>query len=767
MRRFRHPKSQRRGTGDPGACVASALPVPKRSRNRSEIPRRRRRGRSRRVRPCVPPTAPRPSCAASRPRSCACSPRIAARPWASRRSTMRSGATSPSPRTAWCSASATSAMPSAPRATCCARCRGRATGSSSRAPRRAAARGADLAAGLAALILIAAWIGYGARDPAPPSAQGFDGPAVAVLPFENLAGGERWDRLARGLTEEVIADLATNPWLFVLADATTRPHAGRRRRRSARRSARATSSPAPSRPRPTGSGWPPPSPTPPAGARSGPGSGTGRPTTCSRADRRRRGAGGRARRPLVRRHRPRRPRARPRSKTASLEAYELYLLGIEHKHRMTRADYDSRRTTCSGRSRSTLVSPGRGSAGASRASRELRRQRSRVRRARRPAPRLPERAVAADPDDPATLLEAAKQAAIEGDPGGRARDPARGRPGAERRGHPRPGRLDGPGSRADRAGRRCLGRPRHGAQPGGPDWYMTAKGIAAFAAGDDATAAEALRAAPPGTPTAPSSSPPPRRCSATPRPPAPPRTRCGCPRLRPRPLHDGSGLPPSSGSASATAPSVPGSATIRWATDCGGGCRKGGSRTGVGDAIRVAPVRRPEGQTSDGTAAAANQVSHGTNRGGGCTGTTGARSSDGAAKADRIHSRRVHCLGTWSSPTGRFELDNGTVVAMAPERVNHAICEKRNALVALRQCHRRRAVLPARRCRMARRSGSNDRTVYEPDALVRCGPPLPGDAIEVKRPGHRGRGRLAIEPGDRQGRRSSRATSRCRASGTT
>ena len=28
----------------------------------------------------------------------------------------------------------------------------------------------------------------------------------------------------------------------------------------------------------------------------------------------------------------------------------------------------------------------------------------------------------------------------------------------------------------------------------------------------------------------------------------------------------------------------------------------------------------------------------------------------------------------------------------------------------------------------------NDRTVYEPDALVRCGAPLPGDAIEVADP---------------------------------
>jgi len=47
-----------------------------------------------------------------------------------------------------------------------------------------------------------------------------------VLPFENLSNPGRWDRLARGVTEEVIADLATNSWIFVLADATTRPYAG-------------------------------------------------------------------------------------------------------------------------------------------------------------------------------------------------------------------------------------------------------------------------------------------------------------------------------------------------------------------------------------------------------------------------------------------------------------------------------------------------------------------------------------------------------------
>ena len=54
-------------------------------------------------------------------------------------------------------------------------------------------------------------------------------------------------------------------------------------------------------------------------------------------------------------------------------------------------------------------------------------------------------------------------------------------------------------------------------------------------------------------------------------------------------------------------------------------------------------------------------------------------------------------------PTGRFELDNGIVVAMAPERVNHA---SRSATSRSR-CTKpsARAALPARRCRMACRSG--------------------------------------------------------------
>jgi Uma2 family endonuclease len=83
-------------------------------------------------------------------------------------------------------------------------------------------------------------------------------------------------------------------------------------------------------------------------------------------------------------------------------------------------------------------------------------------------------------------------------------------------------------------------------------------------------------------------------------------------------------------------------------------------------------------------------------------------------------------------PTGRFELRNGVVVAMAPERVAHARAKLRavNALAA--------AIAAAGLGCEALPDGMavrvNDRTVYEPDALVRCGPPLPGAAVELDDP---------------------------------
>jgi Uma2 family endonuclease len=83
-------------------------------------------------------------------------------------------------------------------------------------------------------------------------------------------------------------------------------------------------------------------------------------------------------------------------------------------------------------------------------------------------------------------------------------------------------------------------------------------------------------------------------------------------------------------------------------------------------------------------------------------------------------------------PTGRFELNNGVVVAMAPERASHNQA-KLNAAIALHSAIGARG-LPCRTMTDGMSVRVNDRTVYEPDALVRCGPPLPGDAIEVTDP---------------------------------
>jgi Uma2 family endonuclease len=83
-------------------------------------------------------------------------------------------------------------------------------------------------------------------------------------------------------------------------------------------------------------------------------------------------------------------------------------------------------------------------------------------------------------------------------------------------------------------------------------------------------------------------------------------------------------------------------------------------------------------------------------------------------------------------PTGRFELDNGIVVAMAPERASHNQA-KLNAAIALRGAIGARG-LPCRVMTDGMAVRIDDRTIYEPDALVRCGPALPGEAIEILDP---------------------------------
>lgn len=87
---------------------------------------------------------------------------------------------------------------------------------------------------------------------------------------------------------------------------------------------------------------------------------------------------------------------------------------------------------------------------------------------------------------------------------------------------------------------------------------------------------------------------------------------------------------------------------------------------------------------------------------------------------------------TAAQPEGRFELSGGEIVAMAPERLGHTRV-KSELLIALRDAIAAKglgceAIADGISVRI------DDRTVYEPDALLRCGPKAPSDAVAIDDP---------------------------------
>ena len=80
----------------------------------------------------------------------------------------------------------------------------------------------------------------------------------------------------------------------------------------------------------------------------------------------------------------------------------------------------------------------------------------------------------------------------------------------------------------------------------------------------------------------------------------------------------------------------------------------------------------------------------------------------------------------------RWELHDGELVAMSPERLSH-LKTKFSAAMALKNAVDK-AKLPCSVLPDGATVRINSRTAFEPDALVRCGGELPPDAIEIPDP---------------------------------
>ena len=83
-------------------------------------------------------------------------------------------------------------------------------------------------------------------------------------------------------------------------------------------------------------------------------------------------------------------------------------------------------------------------------------------------------------------------------------------------------------------------------------------------------------------------------------------------------------------------------------------------------------------------------------------------------------------------PSGRYELVDGEVVAMSPERSGHNRV-KGNVYVALRVAIAA-ARLPCQTFADGMAVEIDDRHTYEPDAMIRCGEPLDDDAVVARDP---------------------------------
>lgn len=106
--------------------------------------------------------------------------------------------------------------------------------------------------------------------------------------------------------------------------------------------------------------------------------------------------------------------------------------------------------------------------------------------------------------------------------------------------------------------------------------------------------------------------------------------------------------------------------------------------------------------------------------------------SEIASNKLRFDSRATYRSWADAQPRGRFERVDGEVVAMAPERINHARVKAR-VWRALDQAIEQ-ARVPCEALPDGITVEVGDRTDYEPDAVVNCGERIAGDAIAAPKP---------------------------------
>ena len=82
-------------------------------------------------------------------------------------------------------------------------------------------------AGLAVVVAIAAGAALGIQGWWKSSGAAFDEASIAVLPFENLGDDPKWERIADGITEDIITDLSQSDQVLVIARQSTDAYKGK------------------------------------------------------------------------------------------------------------------------------------------------------------------------------------------------------------------------------------------------------------------------------------------------------------------------------------------------------------------------------------------------------------------------------------------------------------------------------------------------------------------------------------------------------------